>query len=196
MCWSFEWSLGVGVYCYLIAIYLMKRNRRLDQTHAAVLVAYSSIQFVDAILWYDESQVGLINCSVRNRFTTSIVLPSILSLELIVSAAYSLVRLPRWWNGAVVLGCIAVFNLYFGTCTTVNEYGLLWGDKIASFAQFTAFYVLLMRPRSRKKTWLGWIRNTWWMYIGVLVSVFIRDPNLGSKWCYYAALLSFFSLLE
>ncbi len=57
MCWNLEASLLTGAFCWLIAGYLIKRNVRWDRTSALSLMAVLSMQFADAVLWWDGVEV-------------------------------------------------------------------------------------------------------------------------------------------
>jgi hypothetical protein len=90
MCWHFPSSLYVGLQIWTIAFYLLFRNRDGDRADAIILMAFSSIRFVEAALWLDldrEMSPGDADvCSPWNRLLSSFILPVALGTQVMVSA--------------------------------------------------------------------------------------------------------------
>lgn len=73
MCWSLEASLGAGVWCWVVALFVLYRNRTArDRWTAFWLMSFSSMQFIDVIFWYDEKTTGLAKCSRLNMFASQV----------------------------------------------------------------------------------------------------------------------------
>ena len=78
MCFSFEVSITTFIISWSIAIHLLNKKITLKQRNNLImLMIFSSVQIVDAILWYIKMDKNNINYIV-----TSFLLPSILSLQL------------------------------------------------------------------------------------------------------------------
>ena len=79
MCFSFEISLLTGIFSWSVAFYLLKKPLTTVQRQKVImLLLFSSMQFVDAILWYIKMKKNNVNYVV-----TSLIIPIILSLQII-----------------------------------------------------------------------------------------------------------------
>jgi hypothetical protein len=52
MCWNLEVSVLTGIFSYSIATYLWLRNYQNDRWHSILIFVFSSIQWMDAIIWF------------------------------------------------------------------------------------------------------------------------------------------------
>lgn len=174
----------------------MRRNRGLDQVNSLFLATYSTIQFWDVILWFNQAEKGLYRCTMTNRIVTSFFIPITLWCELYMSAKYSLFKLPDWWKPCMYLCGAWILFRYFGHCTVLNStgHGLLWGNVRITFVEYIIFYILLMRPQSNATNWIQWFISTWWVFAATTF-LFFYTVSFGSYWCFYAAALSFLYII-
>lgn len=194
MCYSFETSIAAGIGSYLVAMYLIYRNGTNDRNNAVFLVTYATIQFVDTILWYDHAKVGLQTCSTTNWLATSLFVPLILALELVVSMFTARVVLPRWWPLGVAFCSYKLLAIYYNTYSVyLQDFGILWGGFNIDLIQFTIYYIFLNRPRSNIQGFIAWVKGSWFIWVPIYVLYFV-SLNFGSKWCFWAAALSFLYL--
>ncbi len=114
MCWNLEVSLLTGGFSWVVAGYLIKRNIRWDRTSALFLMAVSSMQFADAMLWWDGMEFGPDgSCTKSNWITSVIAIPLILRAQLILR------QMEAHWAGMVpaitiLIGLIIVFAMVVG----------------------------------------------------------------------------------
>ena len=79
MCINKEVSLMTFLFSWGIGFYLLKRNYQLDRWYGLFLLTFSSMQFVDYLLWvlHDKNMLD----SNYNLILTSYVIPMILLLQ-------------------------------------------------------------------------------------------------------------------
>ncbi len=151
---------------WVVAGYLMKRNVRWDRTSALFLMAVSSMQFADAMLWWDGMELrpdG--SCSRQNWITSVIAIPLILRAQLVLR------QMDASWAGmmptiTILIGLIIVFTMaaggdesispgaalhYFRTreCSipsTVEHNSPLWGGLNMPFFCFIVYMSFAMPP--------------------------------------------------
>ena len=67
MCYNFEVSLGTGIAAYILGYVLFQRN--LTEKEIQIIIAFlifSSMQFVDAILWFSKMKKDLLYKAIPN----------------------------------------------------------------------------------------------------------------------------------
>ena len=78
MCFSFQASIGTFIVSWSISIYLLNKKLTSDQRHNVImLMIFSSMQALDAILWYVKMKKNVINYII-----TSFAIPLVLLLQL------------------------------------------------------------------------------------------------------------------
>ena len=62
MCFSFEVSLFTGLFSWSVGLFLLQKNlNTIERNKILFLLIFSSMQFVDAILWYIKMKKNIIN---------------------------------------------------------------------------------------------------------------------------------------
>jgi len=112
MCWSFRVSLVAGILAYSSVVFLWNRNGPRDRWNAIFLAVFSTMQWVDAGIWFlhdfrDES-FGY-PCSNLAKTLTVIGIMTIL-LEPVASLLGSMYARRKWWTRWEFM-CYVVFNL-------------------------------------------------------------------------------------
>ena len=85
MCFSFEVSLATGIFSWGAGFYLLNnRNLSISQKHDVIfLLLFSSMQFIDAILWYIKMEKNWVNFIL-----TSFFIPLILIAQAVYNIYY------------------------------------------------------------------------------------------------------------
>jgi len=80
MCFNFEISLGTFVFSWTSALYLLKtKTLTKTQNHNLIfLIIFSTVQLLDAILWWNKMKRNDINF-----FVTSYLIPIVLSAQIV-----------------------------------------------------------------------------------------------------------------
>jgi len=81
MCFSIEVSLITGIVSYVIAYYLWKRNYKYDRWFSIIIFTFSTVQWVDALLWYDLKHNNKGKDSKLNMFLTTFILPFLFAVQ-------------------------------------------------------------------------------------------------------------------
>lgn len=194
MCKSFEVSLFTGIYSYAIAYYLYRRNLKYDRAAAIILVTFSTIQWLEALLWYD-----LTNPTI-NRFATALI-PVVLGLEILASlyAASLHSTISTFEILIYVLSFFILIIMWWRSSTGITTIdpktgSLVWGgigiDPIMRFA----FLALLLYPLFR------FIPSSLSISLIALVTTFFFfysfrfGDTFGSNWCWIANLVALIQL--
>ena len=108
MCFSFEVSLGTFIISWAISIYLLTKKLTIAQRHNVIaLMCFSSIQALDAILWYNKMKKNTINYVV-----TSFLIPFVLSAQMF----YNILIINKIKNPLTIIGLIIVTIYIFIKC--------------------------------------------------------------------------------
>lgn len=194
MCKSFDVSLITGIFSYAISYYLYRRNIGYDRGIAIFIFAFSTIQWLEAFLWYDLSNRSL------NRIITALI-PIVLGLELIASLYAASLYFPISMIEYVVY-IVAFIALNFMWWRSSHGYtsidsqtgSLLWGNmkKSPSWSRYI-FLILLIWPLLRLA------RYSWSVLLIVIMAVITFFYSFGfgetfaSNWCWIA---NFSSLIQ
>ena len=180
MCFSFEVSLGTGLFCWAVGIYLLnKKLNKNERQNIIFLLIFSSIQFADAILWAIKMKKNKINYIV-----TSFIIPFILSLQIIYNLYF------RNNIQGVLLNIFAIFIVayifikfkgYSISSCSKSLASPSWGSTKITLLEFIIFYFLITYPRGENLICLALI-------FGIMI---INSSAFGSLWCAIACLLSF-----
>ena len=181
MCKSFDVSMIVGIYSYAIAAYLYKRNIRFDRGFAIILFVFSTIQWLEAALWYD----------IRNLYTNSIItklIPIVLGLEFMASlyavSLYTSISLLEWCIYSVCFVSVVIQSYKsMGDITTVdlNSGSLLWGGTNIDILPRIVFLILLLAPLR----YINFIHASKIIIpvIATFIYSFQFSQTFGSNWC-------------
>lgn len=196
-------ALGVAIVSWLGAFVLLARRQESDIPHAKLILALSSLQFADVILWWEQGEDGLGLCSWLNTFTTGLLIPAIIGLVLLLVSRMAPATLPRQWYYFVYATIAANFIQFAGKCSDVvplTSFGffdseeamdglgqgaddtlaaLSWGSTMWNPVLAVATYIALVRPGSLQED------RTWYsMNSSVFVVIFVAALGLP----YYAHL--------
>lgn len=177
MCFSFEVSLGTGLICWIVAACVAIIQPAMRE-EALFLAMFSSMQFADAALWWNGMQPNR-----TNWFITSLIIPSILSLQVLFNASVHYRH-----SGQTILFLPA---LLWSVYTFVRLHGVssracgslgspVWGGKEFTAVEFAIFSTLIVYPN-----W-SMLFVTWAVLFGISRVV---CGGYGSMWCALSCLL-------
>ena len=87
-----------------------------------MLMGVVCFRIVELLLWIDELRdPHLENCSIVNRYTMSVLIPLVLTIQLVTSALNSSYLLPPWWWLFLALFVTILFSCYNDTCATIRR---------------------------------------------------------------------------
>jgi len=191
MCFSFEVSLGTFLFSWSVSLYLLnKKSLNKSQTqNIYFLMIYSSIQAIDAILWYINMKKNNINL-----FLSVFVIPTLLLLQVI----YNLYIINNITNPIIYLCIIYVYLDYIiGSDYTVKSCNSFnspkWGNVDISMITIIIFFILVTYGRigfeGEKLAFLIILS------ISLLISIYIGG-NISSVWCSLANVLGLYYLFK
>jgi len=207
MCWSFEVSILSGLFSYTVAAYLWMRNYKNDRWFSMLLFTFSSIQWLEAIIWYASGCSSKCNGScgtgnVNANGSLSIVvamtlIPIVIAMEPVVSlygAHYmgNEIATPE----IVIYGLAFIFILYSMYTSTsypdiIGDGGIKYtkGDEQTDYQYpigLLLFGLLAVYPLLR-------YNNFGTFYVGISVAFLIaltfavfRKHSIASSWCLYS----------
>tara|TARA_Y100000816_G_scaffold92438_1_gene63958 strand:+ start:4397 stop:4990 length:594 start_codon:yes stop_codon:yes gene_type:complete len=191
MCFSFEVSITTFLVSWGISIYLLQQDLTNEQYHNVIfLMIFSSMQLVDAILWATDMKKDWIN-----YFVTSFLIPFILSLQII----YNIFFINQINNiGAYIFIffiCLFLFYVFHGySKKSCNSLGSpQWGSLNLSHIQMLCFAFLITYGR------IGFNGEKLAFLIIIFLSLFSSwffSSGIGSLWCAFANILSFYYLIK
>ena len=191
MCFSFEVSITTFLVSWGISIYLLQQDLTNEQYRNVIfLMIFSSMQLVDAILWATDMKKDWIN-----YFVTSFLIPFILSLQII----YNIFFINQINNiGAYIFIffiCLFLFYLFHGySKKSCNSLGSpQWGSLNLSHIQMLCFAFLITYGR------IGFNGEKLAFLIIIFLSLFSSwffSSGIGSLWCAFANILSFYYLIK
>lgn len=189
MCKSFEVSVLTGIYSYAIAYYLYHRNLKYDRAISIVLFTFSTIQWLEAILWYDLSNLTI------NRFVTTLI-PIVLGLEFLASlyAASMYFEISKFEVIIYITSFFLLNIMWYKSSTGIttidpNTGSLLWGGiGISMISRFlflilTLYPLFLFAPSSLSITVFISLTIIFFFY------AFRYGDTFGSNWCWIANLV-------
>lgn len=202
MCWNFEVSLLSGLFSYTIGIYLWMRNYKNDRWHAIILLCFSSIQFWEAILWYNKNNNN--NISSSAMVATTLLIPLTLALEPVASlyGGYYVGKDIETMD-IVIYGCAFVFMFYFISQNTAYpnemqpggiEYAKPSDSYVLGYVGMIVFFILLVYPLLKYNDYdKFYIFITVVLFITLLLAYF-RGSSIGSHWCLYSNVFAVIAL--
>ena len=190
MCFSFEVSITTFVVSWSIGLYLLNKDLNESQRHNVIfLLIFSSIQFLDSILWAINLKKNKINFLI-----TSYIIPFVLSLQIV----YNLFVINRIRNPFVIL---FVFIYIIGSFIGFNGYSVksknmfespIWGGTEIAIINMLLFFAMITYGRIGFK---GEKLHT--LIIGLVsfaLPYILFDGGYGSIWCSLANILAFYYL--
>ena len=212
MCINKEVSLVTFLFSWGIGFYLIKRNINLDRWYGIFLLTFSSMQFVDFLLWilYEKNMFN----SNYNLIITNYIIPLILMLELLSSYIGKIVfkNKNKFTNLStkvyeditnsifpkililyiIIVGIISLFN---NQKTKIGKEGHLdWGSIPAKNNKYIIFvffiYItLLSYPFLEYFNKYNSVKLGICIFVITLLSAFIYTESVGSYWCWIANIL-------
>jgi hypothetical protein len=198
MCWNFEVSIITGITSYTIAAYLWARNFRNDRWHAITLFTVSTIQFLEAIIWYmhnNGSDTSMITWSV-----IALLIPLVLALEPIATM-FGAQYVGKKVSDADKILYVCVFLILLVTLSRNNSFPNIFVDGHIRYQKtetnkslcYWIFALLLVYPFMK----YGEFSN-FYIIVGIFLalalsaSLYTKSP--GSVWCLYGNIIAGFFL--
>lgn len=191
MCFSFEISLLTFIFSWVVSVYLLnKKINKKQKQNIIFLMIFSSMQLVDAILWFINMKKNNINF-----FISSYIIPSILLLQIV----YNLLFINNIYNIysylIILISAIIFYTTYRGYTIHSNNMfkSPLWGGKENTFIGMLIFFIIIFYGR------IGFYGEKLDNLIIGLVSLlfsFYFNGGYGSMWCYFANIASIYYLYE
>ena len=187
MCFSFEISLGTFIISWIIAIFLL--NQKLSEYEkqlVILLMIFSSIQLVDAILWYNKNKKNKLN-----YYLTSIVIPIILFAQI----SYNIIIINKIRNVFLLtflcLGCIYLFIKFNGYTNILCNNQLnspIWANNEIKLWELILFSLFVSYP------------NYYLSFSLIIFFIILVKSNIvsgyGSFWCAIANIYAFYLLFK
>ena len=187
MCFSFEVSLGTFITSWTISLYLLTKKLSVKQKHNVIfLMLLSSIQALDAILWFIKMKKNTVNYVI-----TSFLIP----LFLCAQVYYNILICNNFKDPLtiifLIIGAIYTFIKFNGYSVSLCNNKLaspIWGNNEIKLWEFFVFSILIFYPN-----W-DWI----FMINVVLLPIihFYAGGAYGSLWCAVANLIAFKYLIQ
>ena len=189
MCFSFEASIGTFIFSWGSALYLLSKNLTVpEQQNIYFLMIFSSMQFLDAILWSVGMKKNWINYAV-----TTYLVPTVLSLQVI----YNLLVINKLWNPLVlfmILGTmVSLFTIHNGySKESCNMFGSpIWGD---AHSKLGMLYFAVMISYGRIGLSGTKLHFLLVIFLSLLAS-WLFSGGEGSLWCAFANIASIYYLI-
>ena len=172
MCFSFEVSLATGLFSWSIGLFLLtKKLTKQARLKVYFLLIFSSMQFADAILWYNKMRRNNIN-----YYTTSVLVPLILAIQILFN-----IYIYNEINNRIVDAAVWSFIVYIFiksngySVKSCNNYGSpLWGNWKMTLIDLIIFALFIFYP-SINALLLG--------VFFMITSINIFGGVSGSGWC-------------
>lgn len=172
MCFSFEVSLATGLFSWSIGLFLLsKKLTKQARLKVYFLLIFSSMQFADAILWYNKMRRNNIN-----YYTTSVLVPLILAIQILFN-----IYIYNEINNRIVDAAVWSFIVYIFikskgySVKSCNNYGSpLWGNWKMTLIDLIIFALFIFYPSIN-----GLLLGVFFM----ITSIYIFGGVSGSGWC-------------
>ena len=189
MCFSFEISIATFITSWGISLYLIN-NKKMNikqKNDIYFLMIFSSMQLVDAILWFIKMKKNNINYIV-----SSVFVPLILSFQILFNLFY---RNEGKYIPLNILGFFTIFYLFYkfnGYSSSVCNNSLsspIWASNEIKLWEVIIFSILIFYPNINNL----FILSTFFIFFPLLY--FFMDGAYGSLWCAIANIVAFKYLL-
>lgn len=196
-------ALFVGLVSWVASVFLFTRRKGNDVGNALFIMALSSLQFADVILWWVQYHDGLHSCSWLNAWTTGFVIPTFIALAMVISSYQSPVPRPRAWWGFILVTILFNYVFFYGKCSDLAFFdgeegdavgGLLWAGEMFNPVLAIFNYIALARPRSLLDN------RTWYLENGLVFAILAVGafllPYFAHCFFFAATVLSWLYLRE
>lgn len=188
MCWSFQVSLGSWIVAVMFAIILLKRRYKFDVTLAILLLAYSSMQLWEALMWKDQK------CGKLNKVATYGAYFALYSHVFALGLGLYLefkIKLPLIVGSLLLLyALIDLRNFKMGCSKPEKKCShLTWGFESARFylyvfALVVVFALLYIRPLSK-----ALLISSLFIFSFIFTLIFKPKNAVASYWCWIAVFI-------
>ena len=186
MCFSFEVSIATFLFSWSIGIYLLTKDLNKEEKYNVIfLLIFSSMQLVDAILWYS----GMKRNNV-NFYTTSYLIPSILAIQILFNVYYNNSKN----KFMIITALICVIILFFrfrgyskGLCDN-NFSSPIWASRELQFWEMIFFAFMIFYPNIK-----FFLMTT--LILFPLLKI-VSNGGYGSLWCAVSNLMAVYYLIE
>ena len=172
MCFSFEVSLATGLFSWSIGLFLLtKKLTKKARLKIYFLLIFSSMQFADAILWYNKMKRNNIN-----YYTTSVLVPLILAIQILFNI-YIYNKINNLFVDVAVWSYIVyIFIKTNGySVKSCNNYSSpLWGNWNMTLIDLITFSLFIFYPSIS-----GFLLGVFLMF----TSINVFGGVSGSGWC-------------
>jgi hypothetical protein len=185
MCFSFKISIGTFIISWSISLYLLNKDLNKKQKQNVIfLMIFSSIQLADAILWFIKMKKNIINYIV-----TSLIIPTILSLQLLYNNfVANNILIFKILSIIVSLYMFFKFNGYSKSLCNNKFSSPIWGSKEINIIEFIIFAILILYPNWKLLIFVIFI-------LYPLIKILVNGA-FGSMWCALANFGAFFYLYK
>mgnify|MGYP005634173657 CR=1 FL=1 len=182
MCFSFEVSLATGIFSWGAGFYLLNnRNLSISQKHDVIfLLLFSSMQFIDAILWYIKMEKNWVNFIL-----TSFFIPLILIAQAVYNIYYRNNISHPLIDIVFIAGIIYLFRKFHGYSSSMECNRLsspVWGSNELSIWEIMLYATFIFYPRL-------------YMIPVIPLVMLITKGAFGSMWCAIANIFAIKFLL-
>jgi hypothetical protein len=186
MCFSFEVSLGTGIFSWITGLYVLSKKNISHRTRiqSLFLLIFSLMQFADAILWFINMKKNNINYIV-----TSYLIPFLLSLQALFNIYYVNKYNNIIANMLLLIGIPYLFYRFNGYSVSSCSNKLsspIWGNNELELWEILAFLIMVSFPNVYE------IIGGFTIIYGIKLWI---NGGVGSMWCAIANLLAIKLLL-
>lgn len=194
MCFSFRVSLGTFIFSWASCIYLLNKGLSESKKQSIIfLMIFSSMQLSDAILWYTGMKKNMVN-----YLTTSLLIPLILSLQVIYNVYTNYKNKDRKNKNSIkyltVIATLLIVYLFYrfhGYSRPLCSNRLsspVWGSKELQLWELILFAILVLYPNFNAIAYTIFI-------IFPLIFIF-SGGAYGSLWCAIANIATLYYLYK
>ena len=185
MCFSFEVSLGTFAFSWSSALYLLHTKKLSTRAYHNIikLLIFSTIQLLDAILWWNKMKKNEINF-----YVTSYLIPLELATQIIYNIYFRNTTNNLWMHIISIISVLYLFMRFHGYSLSVCDNYLsspIWGGQELTYIELVTFMILAIYP--------DWnIILVGMIAFPIMMHVF--QGGYGSLWCAVANLWTIYYL--
>jgi hypothetical protein len=190
MCWSFEVSVLTGLISYSIALYIWLRNIKNDRWHSILLFTFSTIQWMDAILWKSKESSKL------SLMTITYFIPFILALEPVSSLYGAYYTNKKVDKSDMILYLFVFLGLFITLSKGAQKTGYITKEGIRysidqGIVSYWIYAFLLLYPFIKYSTAnIFYMITTVVICFGLFIAQMTSPNTVGSHWCLYGNVAS------